>query len=213
MALIQHPKGYWYGNAWIEDKSVEMKANANYIRGLLESSGWSFNAICGMLGNIQTESKMNPGIWQGLNEGNRSGGYGLTQWTPCGTKYLDWCDSQGLIYHEMESNIARINYEVENGLQWVRRGTFDDMTFRQFKTSDKTPYELAKVFVACYEIPQSWIDGGESREQVYKQRGEQANYWYEYLSGVAPPGSRPNKKSMSLPVFLAATRRRLHVVR
>lgn len=96
---------------------AEMTENAQYILNYLTAKGWTKNAICGMLGNLQTESTINPGIWQSLNEGNMSGGFGLVQWTPA-TKYLDWCTSQSLIYTEMDSNLLRIIYEVENSLQW-----------------------------------------------------------------------------------------------
>lgn len=48
-----------------------------------------------MLGNMETESTINPGIWQSLNSGNASGGFGLTQWTPA-TKYINWANNNGL---------------------------------------------------------------------------------------------------------------------
>ena len=64
----------------------QMKMNAEYIYSYLSASGWSMEAICGVLGNMYRESKMNPGIWQQNNIIKE--GYGLIQWTPA-TKYLD----------------------------------------------------------------------------------------------------------------------------
>ena len=55
---------------------AEMRVNAEYIFAYLTRKGWSKNAICGVLGNMQTESTINPSIWQSLNQGNMSGGYG-----------------------------------------------------------------------------------------------------------------------------------------
>ena len=42
----------------------EMENNAIEFFNKMSSLGWSINAICGMLGNIQTESNINPGIWK-----------------------------------------------------------------------------------------------------------------------------------------------------
>lgn len=71
---------YYTGNRWLT--LAEQKVNANYLRSLLEAEGWTLHAISGLLGNTQTESTINPGIWQNLNPGNPKLGYGLTQWTP-----------------------------------------------------------------------------------------------------------------------------------
>ena len=66
----------------------EMESNAKEIYTYLSDKGWTLNAISGLLGNMQRESTINPGLWQSLKEGNYSGGYGLVQWTPA-SKY--WC--------------------------------------------------------------------------------------------------------------------------
>lgn len=54
----------------------QMTENAKHIMSYLLDKGWTKNAICGMLGNMQTESTINPGIWQSLIAGNYSGGLG-----------------------------------------------------------------------------------------------------------------------------------------
>ena len=58
----------------------------------LLNKGWSKEAISGMMGNIQKESTVNPGIWQNLTVG--TGGYGLVQWTPA-TNWTNWADTHG----------------------------------------------------------------------------------------------------------------------
>lgn len=55
----------------------EMESNAKEIYTYLSDKGWTINAISGLLGNMQRESTINPGLWQSLKEGNYSGGYGL----------------------------------------------------------------------------------------------------------------------------------------
>ena len=56
-----------YGNYWGNDYNTsnhltleQMKINAEYIAKSLLSSGWTLQAICGMLGNMQSESSINP---------------------------------------------------------------------------------------------------------------------------------------------------------
>ena len=41
----------------------EMESNAKEIYTYLSDKGWTINAISGMLGNMQRESTINPGLW------------------------------------------------------------------------------------------------------------------------------------------------------
>lgn len=154
----------------------EMTDNAQYIMDYLIAKGWTKNAISGMLGNMQTESTINPGIWQSLDEGNTRLGFGLVQWTPA-TKYLDWAKSKGLTPTTLDANLQRILYEVENNIQWIKSG----YTFKQFTQSKDTPYNLGLLFLQAYERPK------ESNQPV---RGIQAETWYKVLSAdgsIVPP--------------------------
>ena len=156
----------------------EMTVNAQYILNyLMGKYGWSKNAVCGLLGNIQTESTMNPARWQSDNIGNTSGGLGLTQWTPA-TKYLDWCSDKGYDYRKMDSGLERIQYEVNNNLQWFG-GSSDTMSFKQFSKSNKTPRELASIFISTYEHP------ADPNQPI---RGDQAEYWYSKLKADGTVG-------------------------
>lgn len=149
----------------------EMQVNARYICQELRKDGWSLQAICGMLGNFQTESTINPGIWQSLVSGNTSGGVGLCQWTPA-TTYLDWCSANGIAWADMDSALARIKYEMENGLQYYPTDEYP-LTFAEFKVSKKDPAYLAMTFLNNYERP---------ADRNQPSRGDQAAYWYDFLS-------------------------------
>lgn len=46
-----------------------MKPNAEYVYDFFTDKGWAENAVAAILGNMQTESNINPGIWQSLREG------------------------------------------------------------------------------------------------------------------------------------------------
>lgn len=148
----------------------EMLPNAKYILKYLTARGWTRNAVCGMLGNMQTESYMNPGVWQDLIYGNYSGGYGLVQWTPA-TKYTDWANTMGYEIGDIDGQLERIIWEKDNGQQWIPTSNYP-MSFAEFSTSTDSPYNLAMAFIACYERP----------EVPYQPiRGEQAEYWDSIL--------------------------------
>lgn len=170
------------GNRWLTLE--EMQNNATYIYWYLSSRGWTLNAIAGMLGNMQTESTINPGIWQDLNEGNLSGGVGLVQWTPA-SRHLDWCEARGLDYSAMNSNLDHLEYEVNDGDDYYPTEDYPE-TFAEFKVSTKDPYYLGLAFLANYERP---------ADHDQPARGEQAEFWYTYLSGInIDPGSGTSSK-------------------
>jgi len=147
----------------------EMTENAEYILGYLLDKGWSREAICGMLGNMQTESTINPGIWQNLDAGNTRLGFGLVQWTPA-TKYINWANKRGLATAAMDSNLKRIEWEVQNNVQWIN----PSMTFRQFTKRTTSPEDCARLFLKHYERPAN---------PNQPARATQARYWYNNLSG------------------------------
>lgn len=151
---------------------AQMKVNAQYILDYLRNKGWTKNAVCGMLGNMQTESTINPGIWQSLKENNTSGGFGLVQWTPA-TKYIDWAKSQNLEVANMDSELQRILYELEHGEQYYATSAYN-LSFSAFSKSTQSAYYLACAFLHNYERPKD-----SSQDET---RGSQATYWYNNLT-------------------------------
>lgn len=148
----------------------EMTTNAKYIYKYLRQRGWSSESISGMLGNMQTESSINSGIWQSLNEGNLDGGFGLVQWTPC-RNFFEWCDSNNLERDSMDTQLQRIIYELENGVQYYPTSEYP-LTFKQFRVSRETPEYLASSFLMNYERPKT---------PNHEERRKQARYWYDRI--------------------------------
>jgi hypothetical protein len=151
---------------------TEMTANAEYILGYLLNKGWTRNAVCGMLGNMQSESSINPARWQSDDVGNTSVGFGLVQWTPA-SKYLNWASSNNLSYKEMDSNLKRILWEVDNHQQWYATSSYP-LSFTEFTQSTETPEYLAEAFITNYERP---------ADPTQPARQTQARYWWDNLSG------------------------------
>lgn len=199
----------------------EMETNAAYIYNYLGSKGWTPNAVAGLLGNLEAESTINPGRYQG--DDPSGAGWGLAQWTPK-SKYTNWCDERGLVWHHMDSALQRIEWEMENGEQFYATDEYN-ITFKQFSKSEKEPYWLGAAFLCNYERPASVLydpDNETYEEHLAKKakataaRGNNANDWYEYLTGLpAPemPGTDTKKrKGMSFLLMYLATRRRSNVV-
>ena len=194
-----------YGSYWGDTPDTshalsyeQEQLNATYIWQSLGRRGWTKNAVAAMLGNMQSESSINPGRWEGNVVGGDpyQHGYGLVQWTPY-TKYTEWAPQNGYSdYSEMDANLARIEYEVANEIQWIATSAYP-MTFAEFKASEDSPYNLAMAFLANYERP---------ADPDQPQRGEQAQAWFEYLGGITPTKKKEHHFKF---VFTQGRRRRI----
>jgi surface antigen len=157
----------------------EMKLNARYIWQYLGSRGWTLNAVAGILGNMETESHINPGMWQSGRVGGNPDrhGYSLVQWTPY-TKYTNWCEKRDLDPADMDSALERIIWELENNQQYGKTSEYP-LSFKEFSTSTKDAYWLGGAFLINYERPSE-----QYRDPV--TRGNQAKRWFEYLLPFSP---------------------------
>lgn len=197
--------------AWVSGNRYlsrsEMENNATLFYGIFNQYGATLNAISAMLGNMQSESGINPGIWESLNP--YAGGYGLVQWTPY-TKYSEWAGSGWQDNGPKECQ--RIIYEAENGLQWFENPSAPivnpPMSFAQFLKSTESVDTLANYFLWFYEHPAVTIQ---------PQRATQAREWYQFLSGVEPPdppdpphppgpGPGPIRRTGKMPVWMMLRR-------
>lgn len=185
--------GTYWGNTYDSSQALtleQMKINASYIWSYLQAQGWTLNAVAGILGNMQSESSINPGRWESDRVGGEAEahGYGLVQWTPY-TKYTNWVTGDP---STMDNNISRILYEVENNIQWIATSTYN-YSFKEFTESNDSTYNLALAFLANYERP------ADPNQPI---RGTQAEFWYEYLGGLPPiPVSTTKKRNFPWAVY------------
>lgn len=160
----------------------EMQSNAIAFACFFLNKGWSLNAVCGILGNAQSESTINPNRWQGdipYPQPVESQGFGLVQWTPW-TKITDWLTTKGVWGNVSQYGLyecMKIQEEMENEQQWISTSAYPE-TFREYSTTTKAPYECAIEFLANYERP------ADPNQPI---RGEQAEYWYTYLQDKVKP--------------------------
>lgn len=168
-------RGVWTnGNPFNNGFTTEMQQqNAREIWGFFQGQGWTLEAVSGMLGNMEVESFINPGQWEQQFPIYGAGGFGLVQWTPW-SKFSEWAGSDWETNYRKQ--LQRIQYELDNGIQWIPVAQDGYMTFLEFSTSTRAPGDLAMIFERGYER-------GTPLEET---RRANANKWYEYLGGAGP---------------------------
>lgn len=185
------------GNRYLSQS--EMENNAAIIFSYLSGKGWSKNAICAMLGNMQSESTINPAIWQSLIVGSGGGGgYGLVQWTPY-TNFTNWADENGYNWGDGYAQLKWIDEVTETFGQWIATSAYN-LSFEEFKTSTQSVEWLASAFLKNFE---------RAGVEVEEQRQQQAVAWFNFLEGgsVSPtPTPSTTKHRMSkLLLYAVAT--------
>lgn len=185
--------GWISGNRYLSQ--IEMDNNALIVTSYLLSKGWTLNAIAGLLGNMESESTINPGIWQSLTEGNMSGGFGLVQWTPA-TNFTNWADGLGFSWSDGNAQLQWIDEQTTLFGQWIKTDVYP-LSFEEFKTSTETPQYLASAFLKNFE---------RAGVEVENERRSQAYEWYLFITSENPinpelPITPPKKKKFNFILF------------
>lgn len=152
--------------SWTDDMR---KNNVKIMWKYFRRQGWNIAAQAAMFGNMQYESYLNPGQWETNYAPETTGGFGLVQWTPY-TKFSNWAGANWRTDYDLQ--LQRIQYELDNGLQWIATGTynFSFYDFSRMSINDHSIAYLTQAFEYCYE-----------RGTWNNQRIVYAEYWYKYL--------------------------------
>lgn len=157
--------------------TAQMQGNAvefyNYFKNTM-----TLEAICGILGNIQRESQLNPGQQEGGYGGSLNYGYGLIQWTP-GSLLTTWASTKGYDWYDGAAQCEYINeenYYTGSDVVWIPTGSYA-YTWDEFKQLTNVE-EAVKAYL--YERERAGVAALADRIQY-------ANDWYTYLSGVITP--------------------------
>ena len=144
---------------WISDyqrwlSESESLNNAQMVVNHFVGTDWTPEALSALCGNMRHESSINPDMYEYGYDWSDDRGYGLVQWTPR-SKYWDWAESEGLAPREGNSQLARIDYEIENNIQWIPIERFNGMTFEEFRRNAGgwTVDYLTEAFTWSYERP------------------------------------------------------------
>lgn len=149
----------------------QMEHNATLVWNFFKNQGWTPNAVSAILGNMQAESNINPGLWEGREENNFDRGFGLVQWTPA-TNVINWLIERGYSITSGYGQCAKILDEYQYGGQYYATKEYP-LNFYQFVNSKETPEYLALAFLNNYERPYN-------RNQP--QRSVYARNWYNFIT-------------------------------
>lgn len=162
------------GNRYLAQ--AEMQNNATLVWQYFQPKGWTLNAIAAMLGNMEKESTINPGIWGNLDPGGtpEDTGYGLVQWTPY-TRITQWLTNHGYKLDSGDGQCAKLVEEMTSPnleVTWIETDAYP-ISFREFAYSDRDVSWLAMAFLANYERP---------ADPDQPDRATLAQKWYTFLS-------------------------------
>lgn len=190
--------------------------NANIIKSFFEIRGWSINAICGMLGNMQGESTLNPAYIQETNRfrlpnsanslsdvpnsimknfymefygvTRKAFAIGLVQWDGYST-------SNGSNQQKLVAYAIRNNYNWYDGVcQCLRlQGEYQtDYKYHFFKpvTVGGIQYTFDNYVYSDASptyLARAWQAGYERNDGGLGFRGTNAEWWYNYFTGEEAP--------------------------
>lgn len=175
-------------------ESSEGIHNATIIKNFLTARGWSINAICGVLGNIDVESGYNAWRWQRdliqstTSYTSFSMGYGLFQFSPA-KKYIDgygyspeiqsWLinlTTHGANFSDRagknEDGQAQLLF-VDRYADYISTSSYPE-SYQQFKISTQSADYLCRAWFYNYER--------SSETQTIPDRESASMYWYEYFT-------------------------------
>lgn len=180
---IPLPSGKW--NVVVSDSASgyftreQMKQNATNINNYFKERGWSPTARMALLGNIERECTMNPGLIEvGGGTTSDGPGRGLVQWTP-GTKLLsvldllygkhdDWYDGGkqcAVLFAEYQESVGDAHRGIEP--EWYTTPSYR-MGWREWATGNYDLKTLTEAFTYNYLRPADLND---------PLRYQYAQYW------------------------------------
>lgn len=169
----------WHqSNDYFADYGDEQYDNAVLIHAYLQNEGWTDAAIAGLLGNMQNESTINPGLWEGRIPLNVNHGYGLVQWTPAINKYYGYAVDHNIDITDPDINgPAQLAYLIDTHANEYYPTSAWPQTWNEFITMTD-PEDAASVFMHNYERPGSY--------QHEQERRDHAAYWYNEMQNGWP---------------------------
>lgn len=209
--------------SWIDGYQVWLSENqslqnAQLVVNHFAGTDWSKESLSAMCGNMRHESSINPNMYEYGYVWEDDRGFGLVQWTPR-SKYWNWAVSQGLDPYSGNSQLSRIDYEVENNIQWIADGhrrrygleSKYDISFEQFRTNSEgyTVQQLTEAFMWNYEGP-NYTAGSNSLldRQAFGIRCFGELEWDDAGGGeptTPPPSDNQNKNKKIISLLLSDT--------
>ena len=148
------PTQTWHSGYQVWLSEAQSLDNAQLVANHFKGSDWTKESISALVGNMRHESSVNPNMYEYGYDWADDRGFGLVQWTPR-SKYWDWAVANGLPPREGDSQLARLDYEVDNNIQWIAVDRVEGLTFEEFRTNARgwSVDKLTEAFTWGYERP------------------------------------------------------------
>lgn len=179
------------GNRFLSQS--EMENNARLIWKFFQAKGWTLQSVAAMLGNMETESTINPGIWENLQPWPPSSvglrGMGLVGWTPY-SRIVNWEQEHGYEFDSGPGQLEKLLEEMEHPeieVTWIATSDYN-FSFREFSQSTESPEYLADAFLKNYERPYN---------PNQPNRAVQARSWFNFLLGTPVFTPRLNSNNIN----------------
>lgn len=179
------PTEWVYYPHYYDMTDADKENNAIMIAVILNSYGWTFDAIIGTLGNLEAESNLDP-------QAEGTGGCGLGGWTPPST-YRIWSNYYGYTWYDGDKQVEflSMNAYVDTNdpynsdgtpklkRQWQKRPSLGlNISFDEYTQWHGTPEDMARYWMLCWERP---LDQSAAAQAA---RGAKARKWYDFLLGM-----------------------------
>lgn len=206
--------------------SPEACANMDEIRNICNSRGWTLEAICGMLGNMNNESGFNPWRWQS-DRVDYDMGYGLPQFTPASGYFDDYgVGTEGFAPNRSTSTATSgaspsdgyaqiIVIDEDKAGKFLNRKSYCDY----WDISSCYPFSNYKQVTDLYTATVGWLFNYEfpadTSKSVADDRYQSAVTCYQYLSGhdPSPPDPPTPGSNRYAPTGIGIRRRRMGLIR
>lgn len=174
----------WWADPRTYPSQAEKTENVKNLVAYFRAHGWTDEAIAGLAGNTEVESRQNPGLFETrpqewpTNPNSYKRGIGLTQWTSSNAppqKLVNWAETNNLNYQSGWVQCFRIYRECINNYQWVAK--FVGVSFYEWSQMHETPERMAEIFERAYE---------RAKAPDFATRRQWARYYYDLMQTWSP---------------------------
>ena len=141
---------------------AEVEANKYRIYEFLTLElGFNHAAACGVLANIENESRFDPAA-----VGDYGTSYGLCQWhNKRYDRLVQWSAEQGLDYAELETQLQYMKLELDTNFAYVYKRMVNNIA-----NTRRGAYSAGNYWCINYQRPKDKVKRGDARGEVARQK-------------------------------------------
>lgn len=162
---------------------AEMAANEKIIYDYCTKvMGYNTAVSVAILANVERECDFDPGC-----VGDNGAAYGIFQWNYRRSNLINWCQSQGLDYTDINAQLAFFRHELTGKDSYASNGYYNKVNtkLKSYPDTAQGAYDAAYYFAENYE-------GCISSDWAKRAVLARDTYWPKYSKIVDPTVTAPN---------------------